>query len=110
MKLRTEAPGLLRFLFEDAPADERAAAMIEGREAYLAEVADHLEALDAWTADAIEKTLRALREEQGLSARKAFQPIRAAVTGTLVSPPLFESMALLGRERSLARLRAAAGA
>jgi glutamyl-tRNA synthetase len=56
----------------------------------------------------IEGTLRELQEERGLSSRKAFQPIRAAVTGTLVSPPLFESIALLGRERTLRRLRAVA--
>ena len=45
-----------------------------------------------------------------LSKTKAFQPIRAAVTRSTVSPPLFESLEVLGRERSLARLRAAAEA
>ena len=46
----------------------------------------------------------------GLSPRKAFQPIRVAVTGSKVSPGLFESLELLGRERSLERLSAASGA
>jgi glutamyl-tRNA synthetase len=50
----------------------------------------------------------ALVEGLGLKPRKAFGPIRVAITGRAVSPPLFESMQILGRERSLARLRAAA--
>jgi glutamyl-tRNA synthetase len=109
MKLLSEAPALLRFLFEDVAPDEKAGKMLEGQEEYLAEVANRLEALEEWTPEAIEAALRALREERGLGAKKAFQPVRAAVTGTLVSPPLFESMALLGRERGLARVRAASG-
>jgi glutamyl/glutaminyl-tRNA synthetase len=109
MKLLSEAPGLLRFLFEDASPDEKARKMLEGQEEYLAEVVNRLEVLEDWTPEAIEAVLRTLREERGLGAKKAFQPVRAAVTGTLVSPPLFESMALLGRERTLARMRAAAG-
>ena len=50
---------------------------------------------------------RALIEELELKPRKAFGPVRVAITGAQVSPPLFESMELLGRERSLARLRRA---
>lgn len=110
MKLLSEAVDLLRFLFEEAEPDERARAQIEGSEDYLREVADRLEGLEGWNAEAIEGVLRGLKEERGLGSKKAFQPVRAAATGTLVSPPLFESMELLGRERSLARLRAAAGA
>jgi glutamyl-tRNA synthetase len=110
MKVVTEAPDLLRFLFEDVSPDERARSMLEGQQAYLAEVASRLEGLGEWTAAEIEATLRQLREERELAAKKAFQPVRAAVTGTLISPPLFESMELLGRERTLARLgRVAAG-
>jgi glutamyl-tRNA synthetase len=102
-----EAVALLRFLFEDVEPDERAAKMIDGQGPYLEEAAGRLERLAEWRTDRIEAELRRLQDEQGLSARKAFQPIRAAVTGTLVSPPLFESMALLGKERTLSRLRAA---
>ncbi len=51
-----------------------------------------------------------MKDRLGLSSKQAFQPVRAAVTGTLVSPPLFESMELLGRERSMERLRRAADA
>ncbi|MDQ3990840.1 MAG: glutamate--tRNA ligase, partial [Actinomycetota bacterium] len=109
MKLLTEAPAMLRFLFEDVRPDERAAKQLEGQEEYLREVAARLQELEGWTTEAIEGVLRGIQEERALSARKAFQPVRAAVTGTLVSPPLFESMELLGRDRTLARLGAAAG-
>jgi glutamyl-tRNA synthetase len=105
MKLLSEAPGLLRFLFEDVEPDEKARKMLNGQADYLTEVASRLEDVPEWSVKQIEGKLRALQEERGLSPRKAFQPIRAAVTGTLVSPPLFESIALLGRDRTLARLR-----
>ncbi|MGH2691355.1 MAG: glutamate--tRNA ligase [Actinomycetota bacterium] len=109
MKLLSEAPALLRFLFEDVAPDEKARKMLDGQGEYLAEVAKRLEALDEWTPESIEAAMRAIQEERGLGAKKAFQPVRAAVTGTLISPPLFESLALLGRERALARIGAAAG-
>jgi glutamyl-tRNA synthetase len=109
MKSLAEAPSLLRFLFQDVEPDERARAMLEGQPEYLREVSKRLEAVEAWSQEAIEHELRRLQEELGLSSKKAFQPIRAAITGTLVSPPLFESMALLGKDRTLARIRAAGG-
>ncbi len=109
MKLLAEAPALLRFLFEEVAPDKKARKMLDGQSEYLAEVAKRLEALGDWTPEAIEAEMRAIREERGLGAKKAFQPVRAAVTGTLISPPLFESLALLGRERTLERIRAAAG-
>jgi glutamyl-tRNA synthetase len=66
-----------------------------------------LDALSGWTAPEIEGALKgALVDELGLKPRKAFGPVRVAVSGRTVSPPLYESMELLGRERSLARLRA----
>jgi glutamyl-tRNA synthetase len=61
-----------------------------------------------WTRAHIEAALKAaLVENLALKPRKAFGPVRVAVTGKSVSPPLFESLELLGRERSLQRLRAA---
>jgi glutamyl-tRNA synthetase len=111
-----EVAGMVAFLFagDQIELDRDAAAKVlteEGR-AVLDAAAKRLAALDAWTADAVEATLRELQEERGLARKTAFQPIRLAITGKLVSPPLFESMALLGRDRSLARLehaRAAGG-
>jgi glutamyl-tRNA synthetase len=101
-----EAAELLRFLFQDMDPDEKAAKALEGQAEYLAAVAEGLSGLDRWTAEAIEETLRAIQAERGLSSRKAFQPIRAAVTGRVVTPPLFESMALIGKDRTLERLGA----
>jgi glutamyl-tRNA synthetase len=105
MKRLTEAPPMVRFLFDDdVSPDEKAAKVLEGQSEYLRDVQTRLVALDKWTAPAIEETLRALAEERALKPKQAFQPIRAAVTGTLVSPPLFESLEILGRERTLRRL------
>ena len=66
-----------------------------------------LDALTAFAASDVETALRAaLVDAMGLKPRNAFGPVRVAVTGSTVSPPLFESIELLGRERTLARLRA----
>ncbi len=67
-----------------------------------------LQDLQNWNHTEIEAKLRAvLLDEMGLKPRLAFGPVRIAVTGSHISPPLFESMELLGKERSLARLQAA---
>ena len=108
IKLLSEAPGMLRFLFEDVVADEKAAKMLGGQGEYLGAVADRLDALEDWSVEAIEEALRALKEERELGSKKAFQPVRAAVTGSLVSPPLFESIELLGKDSVVERLRKAA--
>ncbi len=69
---------------------------------------DALAALQSWDTDGIESALReALVDRRGLKPKNAFGPVRVAVTGRRISPPLFESLELLGRERSLARLDAA---
>jgi glutamyl-tRNA synthetase len=60
-----------------------------------------------WTLEAIEAALRALPEELGIGFGKVAQPVRVAATGSSVSPPLFESLELLGRQRTLARLEQA---
>src|SRR5215208_7878824 len=77
-------------------------------EEVLDRAAEALEQVEPFTAGPIEQALRALAEKLELSPRKAFQPIRVAVTGSKVSPGLFESLELLGKEHSLARIRAAA--
>ncbi|MFE1591828.1 glutamate--tRNA ligase [Nocardia sp. NPDC058705] len=69
-----------------------------------------VEPLGEWTTPALEEALKkALIDDLGLKPRKAFAPVRVAVTGSHISPPLYESMELLGREASLDRLRAARG-
>ncbi|MEA2499720.1 MAG: nondiscriminating glutamyl-tRNA synthetase, partial [Actinomycetota bacterium] len=99
-----EAPPMVRFLFARGEPDEKAKKVLEGQEDYLAAARAALEGLDEWTAPAIEQALRSLAAERELKPKQAFQPIRAAVTGTLVSPPLFESLEILGRDETLARL------
>jgi glutamyl-tRNA synthetase len=109
LKRLDEAPAMVRFLFGEVTPDDKARKTLTGREDYLAAAADALEALEKWEAGAIESALRDLADAWDLKPKAAFQPLRAAVTGTLVSPPLFESMEILGRTKTLARLRAAAG-
>ncbi|MDT4947802.1 MAG: glutamyl-tRNA synthetase, partial [Pseudonocardiales bacterium] len=107
---------MVRFLVipeDEFAVDEAAAAkqLNEAGQTVLAAAIPALEALDDWRAAEIEKVLKAgLVEGLGLKPRNAYGPLRVAVTGSTVSPPLFESMEILGRERSLARLRAARSA
>ena len=110
MKTLRESVELLRFLFtDDIEPNEKASALIaKAPEDYLAAAAGALEAVQPWTAEAIVGALDALAEGAGLNRTKGWQPVRAAVTGSNVSPPLPESIELLGRDRSVARLRAAA--
>jgi glutamyl-tRNA synthetase len=70
----------------------------------LPEVAEALEGVEPFSADGIEAALRRFAEQRGLKPREAFQPIRLAVTGSKVSPGLFESLELLGKEETLARI------
>ena len=100
---------LLKFLNDDVYAiDPKAAAKELTAEAVpvLDSALGALDGVGQWTAAAIEEALKgALIEGLGLKPRKAFGPIRVAVTGATVSPPLYESMELLGRDRSMRRLR-----
>ncbi|RZQ64545.1 glutamate--tRNA ligase [Amycolatopsis suaedae] len=107
----SDAVDMVRFLFVDeatfAP-EEAAATKALGPDAepVLRASIEALEALPEWTTEAIEEALKgALVDGLGLKPRKAFAPVRVAVTGRTVSPPLYESMELLGREISLGRLR-----
>ena len=108
----TDAARMLRFLFVDGAdftLDEDAAAKNLGADAapILEAAIKGLDALPEWTAAGIEDSLKAtLVDGLGLKPRKAFAPIRVAISGRTVSPPLYESMELLGKERSLARLGA----
>jgi glutamyl-tRNA synthetase len=105
-----QSVGMLEFFFTDAITIEPdAAAAVRGpeAEAVLKAGIDALEALPGFTGADIEGALRAaLIDGLGLKPKTAFGALRVAVTGRRVSPPLFESMELLGRDRTLARLRA----
>ena len=106
MKTLADSVDLLRFLFTDVEPDGKAARLIEKAGAeHLLEAASRLEAVEEWTSEEITRVLEAMASDLGQSKTKAWQPIRAAVTGSSISPPLPESLHLLGRERTLERLR-----
>jgi glutamyl-tRNA synthetase len=111
MIVLSDAVGLLGFLFaDDVEVDEAAAAkhLRPDDAAILDAAATALSELSGWETPAIEEALKgALVEGLGLKPRQAFGPVRVAVSGRTVSPPLYESMELLGRDRTLARLAAA---
>ncbi|MEV1294656.1 glutamate--tRNA ligase [Pseudonocardia sp. NPDC049635] len=108
----SDAARMLAFLFRDedsfAPDADAAAKNLNADAAPVLEAAvAGLTDLPEWTAAAIEESLKSsLVDGLGLKPRKAFGPVRVAISGRTVSPPLYESMELLGRERSLARLGA----
>jgi glutamyl-tRNA synthetase len=110
MRRLSDSVELLRFLFtDDITPDGKAAEVIaRAPEGYLKLVADGLADLRPWEAGAIKAKLDELAAAAGLNRTKGFQPVRAAVTGSTVSPPLPESLELLGRKRTLERLQAAA--
>jgi glutamyl-tRNA synthetase len=97
----SQYPDFVRFLFEDVSPDGADPAVCGAAR-------DALAGVEPWQAAAIEVALRALAESLEAKPRQAFAPIRLAITGSKVSPGLFESLELLGRERSLARLATAA--
>ncbi|MCW2619274.1 MAG: gltX [Modestobacter sp.] len=114
MIVLSDAVGLLGFLFT-ADVEIEPAAAEKQLGAGAGEVLDAatavLQALPEWTTAAIETALKeALVDGLGRKPRQAFGPVRVAVSGRTVSPPLYESIELLGRERTLARLAAARGA
>lgn len=110
-KRMTDIVPMVRFLLtEDLTIDPEAAAKglgVEGAAQALVAAHDALAALEPWAPGSIEEALRALPEPLSMKPRQLFQVIRTAVSGSLVSLPLFESIALLGRDRTLARLKAA---
>ena len=108
VKLMIEVGEMSRFLFVDeVEIDERSWSKVmkgDTPAAALSVSIEHLSGLQDWTVSSIEEALRAVLEETGLNPRKGWQPLRVAVTGSQVSPPLFESMAALGSSATLRRL------
>jgi len=106
-----EVTAMLKFLFvEDIIFDAESETKVkeEPSQHVISQALSALENVNDWKHDVIEAALRAvLIEKLGLKPRLAFGPVRIAVTGSHISPPLFESMELLGKARSLARLKAA---
>jgi len=106
-KTLLEIIDLSAFLTTERPLsfDEKAAAQLDddGLDAIRA-VCQGLDGLDEWTGEAIENLVRETAEARDLKLGKVAQPLRAALTGTTVSPPIFDVMAILGRDETLARL------
>jgi glutamyl-tRNA synthetase len=103
----SEYPGFAGFFFGDVEPDP---AQLEGGGPMLAAVETVLGKIPDFDAESIEAALRGIADGLGLKPRQAFQPIRVAVTGSKISPGLFESIALLGRAKTLARLGVRAAA
>jgi glutamyl-tRNA synthetase len=109
VQVLAEVPAMVDFLFLDAPVVDEAAwdkAMKAPGPAVLADAVTAF-ASCPWDADALKSTLEAVGARHGQKLGKAQAPVRVAVTGRAVGPPLFESLELLGRERTLRRLEAA---
>jgi glutamyl-tRNA synthetase len=97
------------FLFDTVPLtfDEKAASLLTAApDGLIVTVSDRLAALDNWTMEALDATVRAIAEELGLGLGKVAQPLRAALTGRAISPGIFDVLFLLGRDESLRRLGA----
>ncbi|MEI2820128.1 MAG: glutamate--tRNA ligase [Marmoricola sp.] len=113
MNTLAESVKMLGFLFaEEVTFDETDRANLLNDEglSIVAASRDALAAVSQWSTESIESALRGkLLEEMALKPRVAFGPVRVAITGSRISPPLFESMEILGREQSLARLERALG-
>ncbi len=97
-----EVPAFAGFLFGPVQPDPE---LLDGAGALLSRAEQALASVEPFTADQIEAALRRYAEEADVKPRQAFQPIRVAVTGSKVSPGLFESLELLGKEESLRRIR-----
>jgi len=106
----SEIPAMLSFLFKEdfkVTPEELSKITDEASQEVLRVALSKAESLSSWDHASIEACLRtALIEELGLKPRVAFSAIRIAVTGSHISPPLFESLQLLGRERSIDRIKA----
>ncbi|MEU0356500.1 glutamate--tRNA ligase [Streptomyces cyaneofuscatus] len=111
LALLSEITNYVDFLFLDAPVEDEASwnkAMKAGAAGILADARAEFATVDNWEADGLKAVTLAVGEKHGLKLGKAQAPIRVAVTGRTIGLPLFESMELLGRDRVLARLDAAA--
>jgi glutamyl-tRNA synthetase len=112
VKLLSEVPQQVLFLFGDIEYDEQSWAKVmtkDGAVEAVSAAAVRLGELGEWSVEPIEATLREMLDELELSPRKGLQPLRVAVSGSSVSPPLFESIAALGRDRAVERLNTALG-
>ncbi|SMC30842.1 glutamate--tRNA ligase [Novosphingobium sp. B1] len=88
-----------------AMAEKAAALLTEDARAILAKVAERLDGENVWTTEGLEATVKQMAEELGIGLGKIAQPLRASLTGQTTSPGIFDVLALLGKDESLARIR-----
>jgi len=106
-----DAAHALDYFFREPPVfDDKAKAkfLTPASAPHLTALSGLFRAAERWDAEALEVALRAYVEERGLKMKEVAQPARVALTGRTASPPLFDVMAVIGRERSLSRLESAA--
>jgi glutamyl-tRNA synthetase len=110
IKRLDEAPEWLRFLFYEPEPDEKAASLLTPDVASDFETVEELLLkLEPWSTEKIQESLMAWADATGRKRKEALRPMYAAISGSLFSLPLFDSIEVLGRERATARLRNAAG-
>jgi glutamyl-tRNA synthetase len=103
-----------RYIFADRPLalDDKAAGLLTAEaRSLLGEISDELRQVEPWTVEGTEHAVRAFAERRGIKLGGVAQPLRAALTGRTTSPPIFDVLAVLGKNESLSRLQdqAAAG-
>ena len=112
LKRLSEAPEMLSFFFEERLTYDASMLVPKGLDAdgargALEAALATAEGADDWGVDALESAYRALAEQSGFKTGQLFGTIRVAVTGRTAAPPLFDTLSVLGKERSVSRLRAA---
>ncbi|HEY7296692.1 MAG TPA: glutamate--tRNA ligase [Xanthobacteraceae bacterium] len=106
-KTLVELADAARFIYADRPIalDEKALSLLTSEaRALLDELAGELACVDAWNASTTENAIRAFADRKALKLGSVAQPLRAALTGRTTSPPIFDVLAVLGKEESLARI------
>jgi glutamyl-tRNA synthetase len=102
-----------RYVFADRPLalDDKAAGLLTAEaRSLLGEISDELRQVEPWTVEATEQAVRAFAERRGIKLGGVAQPLRAALTGRTTSPPIFDVLAVLGKNESLSRLQDQASA
>src|SRR5205085_1820164 len=102
-----------RYIYSDRPLalDDKAAGLLTAEaRSLLGEISDELRQVEPWTVEATEQAVRAFAERRGIKLGGVAQPLRAALTGRTTSPPIFDVLAVLGKNESLNRLQDQASA
>jgi glutamyl-tRNA synthetase len=111
-KTLVELADAARYLFADRPIalDDKAAGLLTGdARALLGDLSGELQAIEPWTVETTEGAIRAFADRKGVKLGNVAQPLRAVLTGRTTSPPIFDVLAVLGKEESLARIGDQAG-